>query len=411
MKLTYCILLLLCPYISRAQQPLKPLSVGQKAPNLSFSSMYNHTATRSYLYDFKVPLLIVDFWATWCAACLRKFPLLDSMQEAQPNNFKALLINAKNTNDTQERIKKTVTRLKTKLPTAMADTTAVALFPHRLLPHYVWLDSNFTIIAITGSEAITANNIAHAILEGTLAADEKIDQLNFDPTKPLFGSTHKPIHQSTLSGRIAGLSSASYQSKTANDSVTWLRATNSSIFSLLLIAHGSWPAINTVIVQASHPQLFISYNPDADQLYNNSFCYELITPPIPNKHARLLMQQDLARYFNLRVKKEEQLRPVYLLLADTSCLEKNKTSGAPPVHNLGDPGNRLMINEPISSLSTYLDRFMDRPVINQTTYTANIDLQLGPMPTLSFPALNKALKLAGLHLMPAERMVPVFIIY
>lgn len=406
-----CITLLLCPCINKAQQPVKPLTVGQQVPNIAFANMYNHAATTATLHEFKSPLLILDFWATWCGACLKNIPLLDSMQQAQPRNFKALLINSANTKDSRERIVNTFSRLKTKLPTAFADTAAFALFPYHLLPHYVWLDSNFKVIAITGSEALTKANIARAIKNGSLQADIKSDKLDFDPTTPLFPSGHNPLHQSTLSGRIAGLSSATYQSKTPGDSVTWLRATNSTIFSLLLMAYGSWPAINKVIVQSKHPQLFINYNLDAELLYNNSFCYELLTTPIPKKQARLLMQQDLARYFNLRVKKEEQQRPVYLLMADTLRLQKSLTRGAPATLNLGDPTNTHMINEPVSSLAIYLDRFMDRPVINQTTFTANIDLHLGAIPDLSVTALNKALQPSGLYLVPAMRTVPVFIIY
>ena len=46
------------------------------------------------LYDFKGKLIILNFWATWCAPCKEEMPSLDDLQSnTKLNNLKIFPIN------------------------------------------------------------------------------------------------------------------------------------------------------------------------------------------------------------------------------------------------------------------------------------------------------------------------------
>ena len=49
------------------------------APDISFSDLSGNTLG---LEDFRGQVLVVNYWATWCAPCLRELPSLERMQAA-----------------------------------------------------------------------------------------------------------------------------------------------------------------------------------------------------------------------------------------------------------------------------------------------------------------------------------------
>ena len=65
----------------------KGLQIGQEVPNVTLTNLYNYknasgkVATTAKLADFKGKLLILDFWATWCAPCVASIPKLENLQK------------------------------------------------------------------------------------------------------------------------------------------------------------------------------------------------------------------------------------------------------------------------------------------------------------------------------------------
>ena len=110
MKQIYCFLLLLCPCFTKAQST-KQLSVGDKVPDIQFTQMVNSKSQTASLSQFKGKLVILDFWATWCSACIKNFPLLDSMQRLHTDKLQVILVNTATTHDTKEKITKLFSRL------------------------------------------------------------------------------------------------------------------------------------------------------------------------------------------------------------------------------------------------------------------------------------------------------------
>src|SRR6476661_3125665 len=143
------ILAMLCPLLGLSQSDkITPLTIGDTIPDITLSNIINYQTQSANLSSFKCKLLILDFWATWCTSCLKHFPKMDSLQQQYPGQVQVLLVNAKTTGDNEKKIKIFFERRKAPngrpyaLASVIEDSLLTQLFPHKLLPHYVWLDSS-----------------------------------------------------------------------------------------------------------------------------------------------------------------------------------------------------------------------------------------------------------------------------
>src|SRR5438309_185958 len=55
------------------------LDLGEALPELAFSDADDKPLT---LADYKGKVVLVNFWATWCAPCVKEMPSLDRLQAA-----------------------------------------------------------------------------------------------------------------------------------------------------------------------------------------------------------------------------------------------------------------------------------------------------------------------------------------
>lgn len=166
--------------ISLAQQtPLKPIRVGEKLPAWFWKQEHevfrNNKIEKETLEKYKDKLLILDFWATWCGSCIKKFPLSDSLQQVYSKRLNIILVNTKSTKDNQEGIAKILQGYNYRLPSVLNDTTLTQIFPHRIIPQYVWIESG-ELRSITGSELMTEQSILSNIQRRDML-NEKIKKL------------------------------------------------------------------------------------------------------------------------------------------------------------------------------------------------------------------------------------------
>lgn len=150
--------------VSPRREEIKPLKVGDILPEIFWQQEHiiytNGQTNKQTLEQYKGKLLILDFWATWCSTCIYKFRILEQWKESYKGQLGVLLVNSSNTKDREQRVAellegKRAPHQQFKLASVVNDTYLDTLFPHRSLPHYIWIDATGTISAVTNADFVT----------------------------------------------------------------------------------------------------------------------------------------------------------------------------------------------------------------------------------------------------------------
>jgi cytochrome c biogenesis protein CcmG/thiol:disulfide interchange protein DsbE len=74
-----------------APPPAKPL---QSPPEFAFTSLDGGT---HHLSDYKGKVILIHFWASWCAPCVEEFPELIALAKSQPEKLAIVAISVDET--------------------------------------------------------------------------------------------------------------------------------------------------------------------------------------------------------------------------------------------------------------------------------------------------------------------------
>ncbi|TDQ79263.1 peroxiredoxin family protein [Sphingobacterium yanglingense] len=172
-------------------------------------------------------LIILDFWATWCGACIgsiQKYVKTDGYTDA---DIAFLGV----TYQDKEEVTKFNERFKLNFPTIIGDTVLRAYFPYRIIPHIVVIQKG-KVLTIAHSEILLPENVQK--LKGGKYEEylAKSDILNFDKTKVILDQKSSRIKdaiksRTVIMGPISGLSAFGSYKKT--DSTQRLYLTNHSL--------------------------------------------------------------------------------------------------------------------------------------------------------------------------------------
>lgn len=403
--------------IAQVPSNLKPLKIGDKVPDLIINNLINYKSSSAKLSDFKGKLLILDFWATWCSACFHSFPKLDSLQQQFPNKLQILRVAF----EEKEKVLVSLARRSgpdaqpNAMTTLVNDTTLRKLFPHRLVPHYVWIGPDGVFKATTSGEEVTLFNIRSMIDESGPAMQVKTD---LDKTRPLFMAPEihldSILHYSVFTkGAYNGLGTGSIVRKTGGI-VRGRAMTNSTIYDLYQCAAiGLFKKTNNLysakrILTGVADSLAIRSIKRIDKkadLYN----YELVLPVqmAGDLYDRMLKDLNLYTPFEGKIEKRNVRCLVLKVKGSTEHLQ---SKGGNELNTLFGAAGGELKNGTINYLVIRLNdlKNLKLPVIDETAYTGKIDLKLRPFSTLQ--SLQQELKFYGLELEEAERELEMFIL-
>ena len=404
-----------------------PVRIGEVCPDVTLTHIVNFKTDHASISGFKGKLLILDFWATWCAPCVSMIPVTESLQKQFAGKLQILAV----TSQDEATVTKFFTNMKQdkniSMPSVTGDRELAILFPHIEIPHYVWLDENSKVIAITGAEQVTAEVIGNFLDKNSTALPVKTDEFKtIAEQAPLFVTGNELIEgNNTRFEKIPGadLLYHSVITKYINgfgceQAVDSERITckNSPVGDLYRIAAAHYNLLNlgynSTIWETQNP--LVKLMNDSASVANSktraeidnwmsqyTWCYELKFPKELKDKKYDLMLADLNNYFGslYNIVGVMEIRKVKCLaLIETAKHKITATSSAANQYSVDEYHLQLKnasVNELLKLLSINLDRLP--PLIDETGEDAKLDIDLNCNMSDIY-SLNRALGNYGFQL-------------
>lgn len=401
----------------------KPLSVGDPVPDVRLVNFFNHSTSSVKLSDFKGKLVIIDFWATWCSSCLHAFGKLDSLQSEFGGQLKIILVNTRSTRDDLSKVQGVFSKWKTRtgkglsLPTVVNDTIMDNLFPHTLIPHYVWISKEGKLIAISSSDAVTAANIRSAWEGMELSFTMKKDQ---DASRPVFSAADLPGDKLLnycvfLKEWFDGLPSGS-QVRQKQDVICGRAMTNTSLLDMYktvaAFIDSSFNEKRLLVITTDSSEIFSPVAIEDREAWYKQHAYTLdIMVPVEQAgglYQRMLEVLNEYSGYNGSFGKRK-MNCWVLLKKNTSGILKS--TGEKTLNYLWAKEQPFLKNGPVDLLVRRLNTlpFINRPVLNETGYAQGIDIRFVDG-LKDLENVRAQLRKYGLELQQQERTVTVFLV-
>jgi thiol-disulfide isomerase/thioredoxin len=399
---------------------LKPLKIGDKVPDFIYNEVVNYSNSELRLSDFTGKNIIIDFWATYCTSCLARFKLSDSLQREFKSELQILLVDGPYHTESKERVINTLRRFdspdhKFSLPSIINDGKLIPLFPHYTIPHYVWIDKNRIVKAITAGEDITRESVLNFIKSGITPNYEKKD---FDRNQPLYTVKDLPLdkleqYSIFLKGKIEGIGNGGIRE--INNTARGIILHNRSLYSMyqrMIEERISGISDNRIIISVKDSS-GLMYLPGKysmlDWNRNNLYSYELIIPANQMDSLFNYVLDDLNRLTRYHAGMEKRKTHCYVL-ERISKEDKLHTSGGEMINQLNDTNNPELRNCPLLRLIEYLTlKSNNAIVLDETGYKENIDIKLLANPK-TVDDLTMLLSKSGLKLSSSYRDLDMLVI-
>ncbi|SEM17443.1 Thioredoxin [bacterium A37T11] len=390
-KIKLFILGWLCLSITLKAQPVpvQAIQIGEAIPEAIWKlplAVVNHPEGKDSikLNEYRGKLIILDFWSSWCGSCLAAFPKTDSLQSQFSGRVQFLKVTFEEP-----------AKVKNGIYSVVADKALWAIFPHRILPHYVWISPEGRFLTTSDSQLINSGSITTALQQKAPTFQPKID---LDSSKPLFLSgvtTDSVLSYSLLiKGAAAGYASETLFRKT-NGVLRGRAMTNRPVFDLyqaalipLFKGKGevfNWKRCRFDVADTTH--IFYRDNLASPYLYS----FDFIQPPnqADSLYLRLLaMLNQSLPYFG---RMEKQQIPCLVLMQTKRSASQHTPSGT-------------SITALVSQLNS-LEALTSLPIVDESGYTGKITV---PLTGLSLSKLKQSLSYYGLELTQTERSLYVF---
>lgn len=418
---------------------IKPLQIGDSIPyalwNLPLQMVKagQEGSTTVTLNDYKDKLIILDFWATWCVPCIKSLDKLDSLQK----QFDGEVVIVPTTYEELEKVKLFLAKKGWKLPSLINDTVMKKFFPHRSIPHQVWLKDG-VVKSIADAQSANAKNLK-AMLKGEARILEKQPDVAFNPAEPLLsngngGDGSNLLFQSVLTGRmqadIGGVVSKGKNKILVYNNTLADLFKAAFLYKLPMAAQNDtrivWEMPDSLrkVCTAEGQKLNGDYEHDKafyEWLKHNIYCYNLVYPgDLPREEVYRYMQDDLNKVFTRlkHIKAYVEKRP-------TRCIVLKAKKFSSHLRANVDIKPKLTIENGIYDYRNWsFDRFVSGltniyarqdklPVVDRTGIDFPVKMQLPLSGLNDLAALNQALGQYGISAqidtVPIEMLVMKYI--
>lgn len=397
------------------------LRIGDKMPDLALTNVLNSNNASIQLSSLTHGrALIIDFFATWCGACLTELPKLEAYQKQYADKLQVLVVSDENKSTVAGFLKRRADL--NGLPFLFGDRTLGQLFPHREIPHEVWIDKDGIVKEITTAEYITDQNLKE-FFDGTLKRLKvKKDIVDYNEDIPLFKDGNGAdgdsfISRSVLTKGIEGINSFSKTDLDADKRLTRFIVMNNIPLRLFYDAYsrlqfGSLNFNRIIIDPADSAEILKSYHLKGSAKEPFLVTYEYIpAKPESFDEAFTNIFNDLNRYFDISGTVEKRSVPCWVLVVkDRSKLKHGPTNGQ-KMYGRDGAFHNVALKYFVNALQWY---YQMEPVVDETGYADPVYLDIRIAPDLNhYPdisSIRQKLDGYGLDLVRENRKVNVLVI-
>ncbi|QMV66356.1 TlpA family protein disulfide reductase [Sphingobacterium paramultivorum] len=377
---------------------IKPLKVGDSIPQSLWDLPIDIVNAPSKSDPFKLSqfrdrkLIIIDFWATWCSPCIKSIHKLDSLQPI----FKDELAVFATSYEDRDRVNAFLKKQGIKLFSGTKTEYLKQYFPHKMIPHQVWI-KNGKIIAITEGSNATDENIRRALKDDSFKLATKNDRLDYSRSRYLtdFIDTAdiNSFAVSTFSSGQDGLGSIISEKIIQNKIfVYYINADPISMFMRTL----QQPNNKTVITNKKLLEI--------DKLHGLEamFCYQLISRDTTRSYWVKQVVNDLSLQFDVKIERK-------LLTKDCIIIGKLKENS--PRESISSTGRPQVFQDFVNQLNYSTRWKMDQPLfIDESGFTGKVSTPYYKDLQFDLDKLNQALKPYGLIASKKKRKIEVLVL-
>lgn len=431
----------------------KTLSIGDTIPNFTINKVING---ENNIRPFRGKWLIIDFWETYCAACINAMPELRKLQDKFKDDIHILLVSRSSEQSIKSFLEKSAIAKNSELPIAPEDTTLITLFPHRIIPHEIWIDPEGIVRGITSGEEVNEENIERVLANSRFSLPTKRDEVNWDINTTLGGVIENQsdfIFQSVLVKYKEGVPSGAHFGRDSTGLINHVYFFNiyplkMYYYAFSFLNENTLGNLNVKRVQVEvsdssrfyrfansklepypfAPRTFpyLGYNSREDWIADNHFSYDLKLPKgISDSLLLEYVFNDLNRYFPIKCKIEKMKAQCWVLQSSESSKQLLSGTG-------GESGD-ILTSTAIGVKMKTLDEFIDLiemsseidPIVNETGITELVDIEVDFSEskkldrrqglvinnTIDISLFKKQLAKYGLTLTKSERYTNMLVVY
>ena len=406
-----------------AQQ--KALKIGDVIPEEIWTTpllMVNSPNKTTTLAKDRDKLILLDFWATWCSACLKGFPKMEDLQKQFGDRLKIIPVTSQDRGTLEKFFASKNGQRFASLQSVVGDQHLKKLFPHVGVPFIVWIKDG-KLLNTTDSEQVLSGNITK-VLEGQGSTLQTVIQM--ERTRPLMldDSFDRQRNVSLINysifikGHIPDIGSGGKLRYTPDKRVKGRQFTNLPLMDLYYAVGSNLFKSMKVRENFSKKRMIVEVKNRADLdgvlLADGTFdtryiySYELNVPEDRADSLYRDMLNDLNRYGPFTAAIER--RPVKcLVLKRTSGRDKLATKGGEALSTFPRTPSVLR-NLPLRVMVNMLNgnSGIDLPVIDETGYTGNVDVKVSGV--RSPDQLRKELADYDLELVEAVKELDMMVI-
>lgn len=418
LKLTVCLLMAGClSYPLSAQNNVqKFLRIGDTVPDFQFA-LKNYINPTARMSDFRGKLVILDFWAIWCGACIKAMPHMQELQKKFDGKIQIIMV----TKDTEQKVKSLGSRSEivreNKLPSAINAQRLAGLFDYRLLPTHVWVDQQGVVKFITGGSGANEQNIANFLAGKDLALKEKKD-LVMSKENPLLVNWY-PYQKEMLFYSYLAPTQKEYSPSIAErineadgtiQNVTFGRAKLPELYQY------AYNGLHSAVARFSNSRVFLEFRNAQKYIGNDTlsfnedgamptFMYELRNGNnIPKEKVLEHMRMELDLAFGVKSKMEKRRIKCYVMkrnVINDSILSKNKSGGS---YYKYDSGRLITLNIPWKNFFDMQLRDAPLQLIDETKVSSDekVDITISKY-WINLQEINRTLEKYGLVVTEEER--------